>query len=1155
MIVRTKKISVECILLSGLLIFFIAIAATLDYHKAVNYLFGDEAVYYMMAQSFGRDLDLEYSRKDLMRVYNDGWHAGPQGVFLTKLEDGKIYYAKSFVYALLLAPFQRVFGMNGFLIVNMLMQWLMIVMGWLYLRQFNPSLLSLLVSMTFFILSAAFVYNFWLTPEIFNMFCITLGLFLWLYQREERHDSGTVTPQGGGGLRMRWLGWLFLRPQLRFYLAPIPIAIAGASKLPNILFVAPLLADKLFEGFWERRTPVAAVPIRKALFRRHPSLKTCVWAGLIFIVAVMLFYGLQYLFIGHFNQYAGDRKSFYWEFPLEPGKDVWEEGIPSSNDDYFEQAFYYRSTVLLHNIVYYIFGRFTGLLPYFCCSFLAVYYFLRAYASQRSLLRYSRSDTVLSGKSLRRIFLLLTILSGISAYIILAPSNYQGGGGAFGNRFFVNIYPGVFFLMTSLSGIGPLLLSWLVGSCFLAQVLIAPFQHSSNPAVQAFRFPYRLLPVELTLLNTLPTTLSTTLVQGEALYQHPKHKLYFFDENTADRSPYEFWVRGRSRADFAIRVFEPASFLSVTLINGPTANTVDVKVGAITQTVRFDRERELRHLVMPLQNPVPFFRSSVYPVSIRSHEGFVPKFVAGTGLNDSRFLGCRVELSVDAFDAGKLLLEQKRFKEALAEFEKTLEENPQHIYAHYYLGRAYQALKNYDEAWQAFQRSKDLLPAFQDFFRTYCWQHNSTCSFDEASQSESAVSQSTELAALLAPLRIRFEAETLLRNSGRVVDAPEASGAQQVEFCVQKDRPGFLAYGQHLALPAGEYQVRYRLKTGPAADSHARLPEIACWMDVYSGKKHGVLQKSSVSLNPSQSFGSQGFQEYLLDFELSRPAQLEFRLESTGKADIALDAIDVYPRLPIMLFQASAELMQMLGDPNDAKDLFEQIFEFDAVSPDIRSGYLESLFALQRWDEALTFIRDDAVNPLESCSSLPENVLNRAKISERPHVLHDLQETLFRAFRPAVPLKLHWGRELEFLGFSLSSEKLIAGTTVQMELFWKALADIQSDYMVSIAFVRQGTLLRSPTFLKLKRRLGFPFVNVFRHQPLPLHRTCPRSRWLPGELLREQYDLHLPPDLKPGLYDIRLTLLNALTKQPLRTMGQATYVLGDIELTHGPGMD
>src|SRR4030042_6822272 len=80
-----------------------------------NFLFADQAVYYALTQSIAHDLDLEYTKKDLARYYHD-FDAGPQGIFLKKARNGKIFFAKSWAYSLFAAPFVRIFGYNAFLV-------------------------------------------------------------------------------------------------------------------------------------------------------------------------------------------------------------------------------------------------------------------------------------------------------------------------------------------------------------------------------------------------------------------------------------------------------------------------------------------------------------------------------------------------------------------------------------------------------------------------------------------------------------------------------------------------------------------------------------------------------------------------------------------------------------------------------------------------------------------------------------------------------------------------------------------------------------------------------------------------------------------------------------------------------------------------------
>jgi len=57
------------------------LAASYDFAGRTKSFFGDEAVYYSMAESLARDGDLIYSREDLQRIY-ENWRGGPQGVLL-----------------------------------------------------------------------------------------------------------------------------------------------------------------------------------------------------------------------------------------------------------------------------------------------------------------------------------------------------------------------------------------------------------------------------------------------------------------------------------------------------------------------------------------------------------------------------------------------------------------------------------------------------------------------------------------------------------------------------------------------------------------------------------------------------------------------------------------------------------------------------------------------------------------------------------------------------------------------------------------------------------------------------------------------------------------------------------------------------------------
>ncbi|GAK49576.1 putative lipoprotein [Candidatus Moduliflexus flocculans] len=1210
--------------------FLAALALTVDYQCVVNYLFGDEAVYYMMAQSFAYDLDLEYTQKDLWRVYQDGWSAGPQGVFLRKIADftltdasfeqlrskkmpddllqkltplkgqtlrtqnvyldaiaekiGKdaekqyakeliaaaqktnerIFYSKSFIYSLMLAPFLFLFGFKGFLVLNMLLLFGMILMGWLYLRQFNAPLPSLLVSMTFFLLSASLIYTYWLTPETFNMFCVAAGLFCWLYKRELPHSADDLWYRFSRRSRLlqivsapfTLLRWLFATPDGRFYLAPIPIAVAAASKLPNVLFILPIVADALFEGgvrIFNSRAESADVPNRRITIFRAMTRFAAICAT--FWVVFLLFYGLQKVFTGDFNPYAGDRKTFYWNFPFGEAEDAWEKGIRLSNDDYADESFYFSWSVLFHNLYYYIVGRFTGILPYFFCTFVALWYFLRSLIKEK-LIWNAGYGTFRVTVWQRRVFLALTVAASMFAYIYMAPSNYQGGGGAFGNRFYLNIYPGVFFLMTTLSSLIPLTVGWIVGAAFLAQSLVNPFQTSTYPAFQAFRAPFRWLPVELTLLNTLPTNVNSKLTQSDPPGETPLHRLYYFDENMVEQTSREFYARGKKQVDAALRLFQPQAYLTIKVMNGPLANQVDVSVAGQRQTIDFAAALQMRQVVFSLKEYVPFFKSLVYPISVRSQTGFVPKFTAGTGLNSPRYLGCLAQMSFDPFDAASAFVAQGHANDAIPLLENMLQQYPDHIRARSLLATAYWQVGRWEDAETRFQECAAQMPQFAASFqnsveklnapkRTKTPEKNTNEQSglpDYSAEISKDAAQGKNQAAPLflkaeiagVPLGLKFEAENLSHGTGDVEADIAASNGSIAEYRADKDPAGFLVFGPEITLPAGTYQVKFRANSTPKPGLSQAFPPLAITLDVYS-KRHGVLAKCGV---PADAATPPRFRDYALDVALMYPDTLEFRVETTGLASVKVDAIEVYPRLPLDMLQGMATVNAQLGKLDVAYDNWQQALAIDSESPAAQAAYLRLLFAQKHWDEARQFISEHA-----DFSEFHTGLLSELfETSDVPDTL----KTLLPQFAPQTSSNVVFGDALEFAGHTLASDALKPGDTLNVEYFWKGLRRMEEDYTIFVHVIRKGTLFASENAFKAKRKFGMA-TGMFQQDHRPLDGTYPTTAWLPGERVRDVYAAPIPPDTRPGTYEIWIGVWNPLTKERLKTAnGEEKIRIGEM---------
>jgi len=126
----------------------------------------DSAVYYAMAESLAWDYDLRYTREDLIRITKE-WPGGPQGVLLVADDRHPeiIHYAKPVLYPLMAAPFVRIFGTNGLLILNAICFGLILYCGFIYFfGNGQPAGAGIVWTTIFWGLSVFTAYIFSLTP-------------------------------------------------------------------------------------------------------------------------------------------------------------------------------------------------------------------------------------------------------------------------------------------------------------------------------------------------------------------------------------------------------------------------------------------------------------------------------------------------------------------------------------------------------------------------------------------------------------------------------------------------------------------------------------------------------------------------------------------------------------------------------------------------------------------------------------------------------------------------------------------------------------------------------------------------------------------------------------------------------------------------------
>ena len=625
-------------------------ALTVDFPKVTTGFFSDGSTYYTLAHSLAHDLDFEYRREDAMRVWRE-YRSGPEGIFLKRGRDvqgvaitggfpfftlttnedwdrERLYYGKSFIFPLFAAPFVKVFGTNGFLVFHALLMTICFACAYAFLVARNTPVVALLFAGAFLFVSVAPIYMVWLTPDFFNLALVLIAYFFWTY-KEVRTDPPL------NGRMTRW--FTGFRSDL---VAAALLGIATFSKpIPHVILMLPILALLATRRQWTRG----------------------VIAGVVFSAVLLGLFGWNIAITGEWNYQGGeDRKTFYagdpdgggpnmGGFPFQTATHTWERtGIVRGTNKVLVDVLTTRETLLEvfpSNVVYFLFGRHHGFVPYFLPGAIALVLFVTA------------------GKTRARWqWLVLAACVGSAVTLLLyMPFTYSGGGGPIGNRYYLGVYPLFLYLTPPIISVVTPIVTIALSALFTAQLLSNPFWASFHPAEHVKKKLFPLLPAELSLVNDLPIGNSPTRSR-QPLGGTPPISGYFLDDNVYQPEPeFFFWVRGESRAEIMLRapsVTEQTPQgevgrglrvprMEIHLETGPLANRVTIDAGAGAQTMDVPAS-ERRSLVLNMPRGLPYKPypenpiNYVYLLSIESETGFIPMFDVGGG--DNRFLGIRVRL-------------------------------------------------------------------------------------------------------------------------------------------------------------------------------------------------------------------------------------------------------------------------------------------------------------------------------------------------------------------------------------------------------------------------------------------------------------------------------------------------------------------------------
>jgi hypothetical protein len=97
---------------------------------------------------------------------------------------------------------------------------------------------------------------------------------------------------------------------------------------------------------------------------------------------------------------------------------------------------------------------------------------------------------------------------------------------------------------------------------------------------------------------------------------------------------------------------------------------------------------------------------------------------------------------------------------------------------------------------------------------------------------------------------------------------------------------------------------------------------------------------------------------------------------------------------------------------------------------------------------------------------------------------------------------------LRLLGYSLTSELVRPGDTLPFVLFWQAREKIERDYLVSLQLQDEDS-----------QAWG-------EHRSRPVEGAYPTNRWDEGEIVRDQRDWVVPPDVPSGRHRLLVSLID-----------------------------
>jgi hypothetical protein len=478
-------------------------------------LIGDEATYLMAAESLAWDFDLRYEPRDYER-FVEHWRLPPEGLILQSGDGGAtITFGKPFFYPLWAAPFSRMSPAKGPFIANFVILLIAAVLATRTLRQTVGAPAPVWVA-AFVFASVTFAYTFWAHADLFllSLTATALSLAFW---RSDRAASG------------RW-------------------ALVGAL-VAIVVFSRPLYLPLVLPV-------VLALPPR----RRWRAAATLALGALGLTLAAAIVHRLHG---DAWTSYGAQRRGFYSSTGF-PGVDMpvesWQQNLDDLGDASWAEARQLTrlpptaASLWFWNSIYFVVGRFIGVLPYFLPLVLGLL------GRPRGAARWT---------------LLAAVGLSMAGFFLYRPFNIYGGGGAIANRYFMPLFPAFWFLATR-----PLRGRTIAAVCLLAAPFLWPLWSDARSHPQRANHTYRYVSAVAQRLLPYETTQSHLKPGGRADVVHGGLWIKFLQPSLRQKRDGSALLLNRgARGQLLLGANEPVEEVIVQTVGDPQ-ETLRVVAGA-----------------------------------------------------------------------------------------------------------------------------------------------------------------------------------------------------------------------------------------------------------------------------------------------------------------------------------------------------------------------------------------------------------------------------------------------------------------------------------------------------------------------------------------------------------------------------------------------